>query len=82
MANATAEVHPATRTFDVGRVLIYFVLIVGAAAGFAMYATYDLTNLSFVRGYPLLMSAVDIAWGTAQGACAGVYVYHLMRLWS
>lgn len=57
-------------------------VIVGAAAGFAMYATYDLTNLSFVRGYPLLMSVVDIAWGTAQGACAGVYVYYLMRWWS
>lgn len=57
-------------------------VIVGAGAGFAMYATYDLTNLSFVRGYPLLMSVVDIAWGTAQGACAGVYVHYLMRLWS
>jgi uncharacterized membrane protein len=54
----------------------------GAAAGFALYATYDLTNLSFIRGYPVLMSAVDIAWGTFQGAFAGVYVFYLIRLFA
>ncbi len=54
----------------------------GAAAGFALYATYDLTNLSFIRGYPVLVSAIDIAWGTLQGAFAGVYVFYLIRLFS
>ena len=51
----------------------------GAFPGFALYCTYDLTNLSFVKGYPVLISVVDIAWGTAQGLFAGVYVFYLTR---
>ncbi len=54
----------------------------GAAAGFALYATYDLTNLSFIRDYSVTISAVDIAWGTFQGAFAGVYVFYFIRLFS
>ena len=51
----------------------------GAFAGFALYCTYDLTNLSFVKDYPVLISVVDIAWGTAQGLLAGFYVFYLTR---
>ena len=40
----------------------------GALFGFMCYATYDLTNLSTLRGWPLLMSIVDMAWGAALGA--------------
>ena len=54
----------------------------GALAGFALYATYDLTNLSFIKGYGMLMSAVDIAWGTMQGVFAGFYVYFFARYFS
>lgn len=49
----------------------------GAFAGFVLYCTYDLTNLSFVKGYPLFISLVDIAWGTFQGLLAGIYVFYL-----
>jgi uncharacterized membrane protein len=51
----------------------------GAFAGFALYCTYDLTNLSFVKGYPVFITVVDIAWGTAQGLFAGFYVFYLTR---
>lgn len=54
----------------------------GALAGFALYATYDLTNLSFVKGYGVLISIVDIAWGTAQGVFAGFYVFYLIKYFS
>jgi uncharacterized membrane protein len=49
----------------------------GAFAGFVLYCTYDLTNLSFVKGYPVFITVVDIAWGTAQGLFAGFYVFYL-----
>jgi uncharacterized membrane protein len=49
----------------------------GAFAGFVLYCTYDLTNLSFVKGYPLFITVVDIAWGTFQGLLAGIYVFYL-----
>ncbi len=54
-------------------------MAVGAISGFILYATYDFTNLSFVKGYSLYISIIDIAWGTAQGFFAGVYVYYLSR---
>ncbi len=55
---------------------------VGAFAGFVMYCTYDLTNLSFVKGYPVAITLIDIAWGTFQGLLSGVYVYYLTRWFS
>jgi uncharacterized membrane protein len=39
-------------------------LLNGALFGFFAYATYDLTNLSTLRGWPLALSFVDMAWGT------------------
>jgi uncharacterized membrane protein len=43
-------------------------LVMGALFGFFAYATYDLTNLATLRDWPLRMSIVDIAWGTALTA--------------
>lgn len=39
-------------------------VIMGALFGFFAYATYDFTNLSTIKDWPLLVSVVDIAWGT------------------
>ena len=36
----------------------------GLVLGFAAYGTYDLTNLSTLRGWPALLSVADLAWGT------------------
>ncbi len=45
---------------------------VGMAAlfGFFAYATYDLTNLATLRGWPVGLSIADIAWGTLVSAAA------------
>ena len=40
----------------------------GALLGLVAYATYDLTNLATLRGWPIPMTAVDIAWGAALTA--------------
>ncbi len=39
-------------------------LMVGAMFGFFAYATYDLTNLSTLKGWPISLAMMDIAWGT------------------
>ncbi len=39
-------------------------LIMGAIFGFILYSVYDLTNLSFIKNYPINFIFVDIAWGT------------------
>lgn len=39
-------------------------LLRAALFGLITYATYDLTNLATLRDWPLLISAVDMLWGT------------------
>ncbi len=46
------------------------VVLAGALFGFFAYATYDLTNLATLRGWPWRLALVDIAWGTALTAAA------------
>lgn len=38
-------------------------LVLGGFFGIVTYATYDLTNLATMRGFPPLVAAVDITWG-------------------
>lgn len=40
------------------------VIMRGALYGLITYATYDLTNLATLQDWPLVLSIVDIAWGT------------------
>jgi len=40
-------------------------LMMGALFGFFAYATYDLTNLSTLKGWPVGIALIDMAWGTA-----------------
>ncbi len=51
----------------------------GAFLGLMMYVTYDFTNLSFVKGWPLWISLIDVTWGAVQGALAGLYVFYFTR---
>jgi uncharacterized membrane protein len=39
----------------------------GAFFGLVAYATYDLTNLATLRGWPLAVTLVDLAWGAVLG---------------
>lgn len=40
------------------------VALYGAVVGFLAYGTYDMTNLSTVRDWPMMLSIVDLIWGT------------------
>jgi uncharacterized membrane protein len=40
-------------------------LLRAALFGLITYATYDLTNLATVKDWPVLITVVDMAWGTA-----------------
>lgn len=39
----------------------------GALFGFICYATYDLTNLATIRDWPVILTLVDMSWGTVLG---------------
>lgn len=52
-------------------------LVTGAILGLVAYATYDLTNQATLRDWPLLVTAVDLLWGTVLTGVAsaiGVWV--------
>ena len=43
-------------------------LVAGALFGLFTYATYDLTNLATLKGWPIGLAALDMAWGTLVSA--------------
>lgn len=48
----------------------------GALFGLLAYATYDLTNLATIQGWPWQVSVIDMIWGTALNtavAAAGFF---------
>jgi uncharacterized membrane protein len=46
--------------------------LTAALFGFFAYATYDLSNLATLKGWPVGMSLLDIAWGSALSAASGM----------
>jgi uncharacterized membrane protein len=51
----------------------------GALFGFCVYGAYDLTNLATLRGWPLTVSIVDLAWGAAVTSAATVAAFLATR---
>ena len=45
-------------------------LSAAALFGFFTYMTYDLTNLATLRGWPIGLSILDVAWGMTVSVCA------------
>lgn len=52
-------------------------LLFGALFGLVCYATYDLTNLAVAKDWPLLVTIVDMIWGTALAASVSVITYFI-----
>ena len=65
-------VLPARDIGSASRAALY-----GALFGFFTYATYDLTNLATVRDWPLIVTIVDICWGTLLG-CSVAFLTFLL----
>lgn len=56
-------------------------LISGAALGFVAYATYDLTNQATIRAWPVVITVVDLAWGTIASGLAATISYLVLSRW-
>lgn len=52
----------------IGSAEMRVVILRGALFGLVTYATYDLTNLATLRDWPVLVTAVDLIWGTVLTA--------------
>lgn len=61
-------VNPALAKGD-----LMWAILAGGFFGFIAYATYDLTNLATLKDWPILITIVDLLWGTfLNGATAGI----------
>ncbi|MEM5473917.1 DUF2177 family protein [Hoeflea sp. AS60] len=54
-------------------------LLLGAILGFAAYGTYDITNLATLKNWPVVVSLVDMVWGTVITAGAAATGYWMLR---
>jgi uncharacterized membrane protein len=52
-------------------------LLFGALFGLVCYATYDLTNLAVAKDWPLLVTIVDLLWGTVLAASVSTITYFI-----
>jgi uncharacterized membrane protein len=52
-------------------------LIFGALFGLITYATYDLTNLATLKDWPVLVTVVDLIWGTVLASAISVITYFI-----
>lgn len=51
----------------------------GALFGFFCYATYDLTNLATLKGFPLKVAVVDMIWGTILTGAVSTAGFYITR---
>ena len=52
-------------------------LLFGALFGLITYATYDLTNLATLKDWPLLVTVVDLIWGSVLASAISVITYFI-----
>ena len=51
----------------------------GALLGLVTYATYDLTNLATLKGFPLKIVIIDMLWGTVLTATVATLTYLIVN---
>ena len=51
----------------------------GALFGFFCYATYDLTNLATLKGFPMKVAIVDMIWGTILTGAVSTAGFYITR---
>jgi uncharacterized membrane protein len=54
-------------------------LFLGALLGLISYATYDLSNLATLKDWPLVVTIVDLVWGTVLGGAVSLVSTVLSR---
>lgn len=74
MAVVFLAVMPGFRAGSLTTAVLY-----GAVLGLAAYGTYDITNLATLRGWPAIVSFVDMAWGTFLIALAAAGGFLALR---
>jgi len=65
-------IQPSITSATLWKAMLY-----GALFGFMTYATYDLTNLATLEGWPIQITVIDLIWGSFLGASVSSLTYAL-----
>ncbi len=52
----------------------------GALFGFIAYSTYDLTNQATLKDWPLIVTIVDIVWGTLFTGTLSTITFYIIKI--
>ncbi|WP_017381527.1 DUF2177 family protein [Paenisporosarcina sp. TG-14] len=55
-----------------------YALFAGGFFGLITYATYDLTNLATLKDWPIIITVVDLLWGTFLNATTAVITFFIV----
>ena len=56
------------------------ILFMSALFGFVTYATYDLTNQATIKDWPLIVTIIDLMWGTLLAVLVSMISLFFSRL--
>lgn len=56
-----------------------YALMAGLFFGLVTYATYDLTNLATIKDWPLVITVIDLIWGSFVSGSTAVISYLLIN---
>lgn len=54
-------------------------LLYGGLFGLCVYAAYDLTNLATLRGWPMSVTVIDLAWGSVVTSVATLVAFLVVK---
>ncbi len=60
---------------------LWSAILLGGFFGLCAYATYDLTNLATVKNWPLLITIIDLIWGTFLSASVAGLSFLILSKW-
>lgn len=58
---------------------LQYAIFAGMFFGFITYATYDLTNLATLDKWPVLITVIDLIWGTILGGMVSTVSYLIIN---
>ncbi len=58
---------------------LLYAIFAGMFFGFITYATYDLTNLATLSGWPWEITLIDLAWGSVLGSLVSTLTFLIAR---
>jgi uncharacterized membrane protein len=70
VGNVLFVIAPALEADSLMHALLY-----GALFGFVTYATYDLTNMATLKNWPVVITIVDLIWGTFLATSVSVITF-------